>query len=311
TNTTADTVFGQAGSFISSNTNNGGLSADSLSQPTGVAVDARGNLYVADGGNNRVLEFKTPLSSDTTADKVLGQGGSFTSGNANHGGLSASSLSSPFGVTVDGSGNLYVADKANSRVLEYDQPLAPPVATATPTSTPTRTPTPTATATATATPTRTATATASATATATRSATPTATSTATATPTATATRTPTATPTPVIGKLKISPKSLNFGTVATNSSPIKMVKVANAGKVTKKKHPLPILIEMQTATPSVFQVQTQCTDDNLQPQASCQISVKFTPTDPIKYTGTMTIIDNLEPSQMQTVKLSGKGAAPK
>jgi len=90
-----------------------------------------------------------------------------------------------------------------------------------------------------------------------------------------------------------------------------MVKVINAGKVTKKNHPLPILIEMETATPSVFEVQTQCADDNLAPKASCTIAVKFTPTDPIKYTGTMTIIDNLEPSLMQTVKLTGEGKTPK
>jgi sugar lactone lactonase YvrE len=315
----ANRVFGQGGSFTSNTPNKGGVSGDSLNLPKGVAVDASGNLYVADNGNNRVLEYNTPLSSDTTADRVFGQGGSFSTGTVNKGGLSASSLSSPAGTAVDADGNLYVADKNNSRVLEYDQPLATPVPTATPTSTPTLTPTPTRTATPTPTRSATPTATASATATATRSATPTATATrtatptatATATPTATATATPTATPTPVAGKLKISPKSLNFGTVPTNSSSTKMVKVTNAGKVTKKKHPLPILVEMETATPSVFKVQTQCTNDDLAPQASCQIAVKFTPTDPIKYTGTMTIIDNLGPSLMQAVKLSGKGQTPK
>jgi hypothetical protein len=84
-----------------------------------------------------------------------------------------------------------------------------------------------------------------------------------------------------------------------------MVKVTNAGKA--KKHALPILIEMETATPSVFEVQTQCADDDLAPKTSCKIAVKFTPTDPIKYTGTLTIFDNLEPNLMQTVKLTGKG----
>ena len=84
-----------------------------------------------------------------------------------------------------------------------------------------------------------------------------------------------------------------------------MVKVTNARKA--KNHPPPILIEMETATPSVFEVQTQCADDNLGPKASCKIAVKFTPTDAIKYTGTMTIFDNLAPNLMQTVKLTGKG----
>ncbi len=64
-----------------------------------------------------------------------------------------------------------------------------------------------------------------------------------ATPTATATRTatPTATPTPVIGKLKVSPKTINFGDVEVGSNKTKDVKVTNAGKVKKKKVPLPVL----------------------------------------------------------------------
>ena len=126
TDTTADAVFGQGGNFASGTANNGGLSADSLSSPGAIAVDASGNLFIADNGNNRVLEYNSPLTTDTTADRVFGQGGSFTSGTANHGGLSGDSLSQPTGVAVDRAGNLYVADENNSRVLEYDRPLATP-----------------------------------------------------------------------------------------------------------------------------------------------------------------------------------------
>ena len=75
-------VFGQGGSFISNTANKGGEpSAKNLNSPWGVAVDANGNLYVADASNNRVLEYTTPLtltstpgSGDTTADIVFGQG---------------------------------------------------------------------------------------------------------------------------------------------------------------------------------------------------------------------------------------------
>ena len=77
---------------------------------------------MADNGNNRVLEYNTPLTSGTTADTVFGQGGSFASGTANNGGLSEDSLSSPTGIAVDASGNLYVADDGNNRVLEYNCP---------------------------------------------------------------------------------------------------------------------------------------------------------------------------------------------
>jgi len=42
---------------------------------------------------SRVLEYDNPLATDTAADRVFGQGGSFTSGTCNLGGISASSLS--------------------------------------------------------------------------------------------------------------------------------------------------------------------------------------------------------------------------
>ena len=49
----------------------------------------------------------------------------------------------------------------------------------------------------------------------------------------------------------------------------------------------------------------------LRRRRAVSIAVKFTPTDAVTYTGTMTIIDNLAPSLMQTVKLTGKGKAAK
>ena len=86
-------------------------------------VSIAGTLYVADQANSRVLEYDTPLSSDTVADRVFGQGGSFTSGTCNNGGVSASSLCGPRGVGLDHPGNLYVADTDNSRVLGFDKPV--------------------------------------------------------------------------------------------------------------------------------------------------------------------------------------------
>ena len=54
--TTADRVFGQP-DFISNIDNNGGLNANSLDLPRGVALDAQRNLYVVDSNNSRVLEY--------------------------------------------------------------------------------------------------------------------------------------------------------------------------------------------------------------------------------------------------------------
>jgi sugar lactone lactonase YvrE len=122
TNATAAIVFGQATS--SANTcNSGGASASSLCNPEGIAIDGGGALYVADTDNHRVLEFDTPLTSQTAA-VVFGQGGSFAAIKCNAGSTTqADSLCDPGGVAVDSGGRLMVADTGNSRVVEYDPPF--------------------------------------------------------------------------------------------------------------------------------------------------------------------------------------------
>jgi uncharacterized repeat protein (TIGR03803 family) len=186
TDTIADQVFGQTDFISNMCTPQDVVSASSLCGGAfGIGLDALGNLYVVDDGNNRALEYNNPLSSNT-ADLAFGQFGSFTSGTANNGGVSASSLWGPLDVKADSNGNIYIADAINGRVLEYDNPLAviaTPTPTATPTSAATVTPTVTATGENIATPTVTSTATSAAT------------PTLSATPTATVAPTPTATPT--------------------------------------------------------------------------------------------------------------------
>ena len=114
--TTADVVYGQLGSFTTNTPNKGGLSAASVNFPDGAAVDGNDNLYVADNLNHRVLFY--PAGS-TTATRVYGQGGSFTTNTCNKGGLSANSLCLPRGLALDSRGNLYVGDTGNARVLFY------------------------------------------------------------------------------------------------------------------------------------------------------------------------------------------------
>jgi hypothetical protein len=55
--TTATRVYGQGGDFTTNTINKGGISADSLSFPRGLALDSGGNLYVGDAGNHRVLFY--------------------------------------------------------------------------------------------------------------------------------------------------------------------------------------------------------------------------------------------------------------
>ena len=97
---TADRVFGQPGIFSTNICNNGGISASSLCGLKDAAVDSSGNLYVVDFGVNRVLEYNSPLTTDLVADRVFGQGGSFTSGTC---GTSAGTMCNPMGVGLDAS----------------------------------------------------------------------------------------------------------------------------------------------------------------------------------------------------------------
>ena len=117
----ADLVLGQP-NFLATSGNNGGLGANSLLVPVGLALDTLGNLYVADTNNNRILEYDAPLTSGMPASRVIGQGGSFTTRVYNNGGVSANSLAGPTAVALDRQDNLYVADAQNNRVLEYDTP---------------------------------------------------------------------------------------------------------------------------------------------------------------------------------------------
>jgi len=280
--TTADTVFGQSGSFTSKKCNNGGLSANSLCEPTGVAADGASNVYIADSINDRVLEYNTPLITDTTADRVFGTCGSFASFACSA--SSANSLNDPTGVAVDQSGNLYVADFSNSRVLRYDQPLI-----AVPT--PTITATPTATQTAAATPTPTVTG---------------ATGTATATPSATPTATPTATSTPVPASLKVSPKTLHFpaSQIGSTSKPLK-VKLSNPRN---HKQDVPILIENMVVT-QPFGIDTALSTCKvgmaLAPGGQCFFYLTYAANTPGKQTGTFTITDDSKVADHAIINLSG------
>ena len=127
TNMSAVLELGQpsGAAFTSGTANNGGISASTLDGPTALAFDDSGNLWVADGLNNRVLEFKPPFANGMAATTVLGQG-DFTSSSPNQGmsGPSAGTLSNPQGLQIDSSGGLFVGDSANNRTLRFASPFS-------------------------------------------------------------------------------------------------------------------------------------------------------------------------------------------
>ncbi len=127
---TADLVIGQ--NDLSSTIAGGPGHAQTigLTAPAALAVDSKGNLYVADAGNNRILRFPQPFAQTSmpiTPDLVIGQH-SFNSGNAPNEGAgipSAKTLAMSSGsiyttgMTFDKQGNLWVTDPLNNRVVRF------------------------------------------------------------------------------------------------------------------------------------------------------------------------------------------------
>ena len=72
-------------------------------------------LYAADYNNRRVLYF---AKGSTTATRVYGQQGNFTTSTINNGGLTTG-LNNAQSVSVDGFGNVFIADTGNNRVVMY------------------------------------------------------------------------------------------------------------------------------------------------------------------------------------------------
>ena len=101
--------------------------------PQAVALDTSVSppiLYVVDAGNNRVLAWKNAsgfTKGAPTADLVIGQRDLLSTAPQGPA-VSNSSLSTglfqPVGATVDSSGNLYVIDAGNNRVLRYPAPFS-------------------------------------------------------------------------------------------------------------------------------------------------------------------------------------------
>jgi len=94
---------------------NGPAANATLNAPSGVALDGAGNLYIADTGNNAVREIEASTGILST---VAGNGTPGSLGN----GVAATSaeLNQPQGVTVDASGDLYIADTSNHLIRRVD-----------------------------------------------------------------------------------------------------------------------------------------------------------------------------------------------
>jgi sugar lactone lactonase YvrE len=192
--TTSGTIEAVAGTGVLGFSGDGGAATScQLNQPSTVAVDANGNVFIGDQTNNRIRRI------DAVTGIITSVAGNGTYGNTGDGGLATDAkISVPSGLATAADGTLYIAQTDSGSIRRVDFNETPVIPTFTPSRTPTRTPTPA--------------------------------STATRTPTHTPTRTPTRTPTQTNTPTR-TPTSLGNGAVSgtirhvTSSLPVPGVSV--------------------------------------------------------------------------------------
>jgi sugar lactone lactonase YvrE len=103
--TFAGSSLGVAGLIDGTNANS------QFKNPTGIAIDSAGNLYIADSGNNVIRKINKLLGTVTNiAGSPTGNAG-FADGAGN-----TSLFNNPMGIVIDAQGNIYVADTGNNRI---------------------------------------------------------------------------------------------------------------------------------------------------------------------------------------------------
>jgi sugar lactone lactonase YvrE len=94
---------------------NASATAAAIDSPTGLALDAANNLYVADTHNHRIRKIAATTGIITT---IAGTGTPGFSGDT--AAATTATLALPHGLTLDAAGNLYLADTANHRIRRID-----------------------------------------------------------------------------------------------------------------------------------------------------------------------------------------------
>lgn len=108
TNWVVKTIAGTAGN---SGGNDGTNGAAQFNEPASITMDGTGNIYVADYGNDSIRKI-TPAGTDWVVSTIAGT----VNGGSADGTNGGAQFNEPSGITVDKSGNLYVADAYNSTI---------------------------------------------------------------------------------------------------------------------------------------------------------------------------------------------------
>jgi uncharacterized protein (TIGR03437 family) len=100
---------------------NGPATSAQLYGPCGVAVDAAGNLYIADTYNQRIRKVSNGVITTVAGNGTYGFSG-------DNGPATSAQLKNPWGIALDSAGNLYIADTSSQRIRKVSNGVIATVA---------------------------------------------------------------------------------------------------------------------------------------------------------------------------------------
>ncbi len=110
-----------AGNGTTNTTSPGVATSTGLALPDGLAIDAAGDIYIADNTANIVYAVYSIISNGTNINPVIGTG---TAGYTGDNGPSIdASINGPLGIALDGSSDLFVVDSGNKVLREVSYPV--------------------------------------------------------------------------------------------------------------------------------------------------------------------------------------------
>ncbi|HXW79726.1 MAG TPA: NHL repeat-containing protein, partial [Acidimicrobiales bacterium] len=105
-------AYASSGTVVAG-TGTSGKGLNQLDDPEGIALDSKGDLFVADADNFRVEEFAYNSGTGTYASSATEAAGTGVSGSGNN------QFDLPVSVAISSAGNLFVGDYGNARVMEF------------------------------------------------------------------------------------------------------------------------------------------------------------------------------------------------
>src|SRR6185503_14858496 len=84
----------------------------SFSDPFGVAIDSKGNVFVADGGQSNCIRV---ITTTGVVAKIAGSSEGYSDGK-----LESASFNTPSGLAIDKRGSVIIADTSNNRIRKLD-----------------------------------------------------------------------------------------------------------------------------------------------------------------------------------------------